>query len=242
MQPGRFRFARRFPRRSGAGRELILSELRDLLDWRENRRRRPARPAAVLFTAFGLVIGWMLRGTLRRPAWHRDRGRRLPAMASPRPAQRIDGGHPAPTPPASATHDLPAPIVAPAPAAALEEAPEAREAVKRTVLVVDDDRTARRTITTILTRASFDVSEAGTVAEALRGLAGRPDWIVLDLMLPDGSGCGVLREVSGQGSPSRVCVVSGAGPAMLGEARSLGARHVLSKPLDVPRLMSILAT
>src|SRR4051794_18766469 len=54
------------------------------------------------------------------------------------------------------------------------------------VLVVEDDRTARRALTLLLRHRGFAVSEAGTIAEAVAGLAARPDWVLLDLMLPDG--------------------------------------------------------
>src|SRR5688572_3635756 len=57
----------------------------------------------------------------------------------------------------------------------------------RSVLVVEDDLTARRAITLILRNQGFVASEAATVAEALRKLTDRrPEWVLLDLMLPDG--------------------------------------------------------
>lgn len=59
-------------------------------------------------------------------------------------------------------------------------------------------------------------------------------------MLPDGSGLDVLRRVKADGLPTRVCVVTGCGPAMLDAARDLGAEHVLTKPLDVERLVALL--
>src|SRR4051794_9998827 len=66
----------------------------------------------------------------------------------------------------------------------------------RSVLVVEDDSTARRAITLILKRQGFVASEAGSVAEALRKLeARRPEWILLDLMLPDGYGTEILRTL-----------------------------------------------
>jgi DNA-binding response OmpR family regulator len=97
-------------------------------------------------------------------------------------------------------------------------------------------------MTAILRRQSFAVSEAGSVAEAVRKLADAPDWVLLDLMLPDGSGCGVLRSVRDRGIKSRVCVITGAAPGLIEQARMLGPNHVLRKPLDLARLLSILAT
>jgi DNA-binding response OmpR family regulator len=100
---------------------------------------------------------------------------------------------------------------------------------------------ARRAVTTILRRQGFAVSEAGTVAEALAGLSARPDWVMLDLMLPDGCGTTVLRTVKAAGGACRVCVVTGCGPVKFEEARALGPEALLTKPLDVERLLAVLA-
>ena len=110
------------------------------------------------------------------------------------------------------------------------------------VLVVEDDRGARRAIGSILRMQGFAVSEAGTLAEAHESLPESPGWILLDLMLPDGSGTDLLRTVRSGRPPHRVCVISGCGPAALYEARRLGADHVFTKPLDVRRLLDLLCT
>jgi DNA-binding response OmpR family regulator len=107
------------------------------------------------------------------------------------------------------------------------------------VLVVEDDRTARRAVTQILKRQGYTVSEAGTVAEAVELLARRPDWVLLDLMLPDGCGTEVLRRAREAGG-SRVCVVTGCGPNRIAAARALAPEALLCKPLDVGRMLSLL--
>jgi two-component system, OmpR family, response regulator len=86
------------------------------------------------------------------------------------------------------------------------------------------------------------VSEAGNVAEAILAVrAQRPDWIVLDLMLPDGSGVNVIRRIREEGLPTRVCIVSGCCSDVQNDALSEGADHVFTKPLDLERLMSVLS-
>lgn len=96
----------------------------------------------------------------------------------------------------------------------------------------------------ILKRHGYVVSEAATVDEALRKLMDgsiAPNWILLDLMLPDGCGINVIHNVRSRRIASRVCVITGCGEELVAEARSAGAEHALSKPLDVSRLISILS-
>ena len=99
---------------------------------------------------------------------------------------------------------------------------------------------ARRAVTLILKQRGFETAEAATVADALAGLARRPHWVLLDLMLPDGCGTDVLRRIRSGGDACRVCVVTGCGPAKLDEARALRPDAILNKPLDVDRLLSLL--
>jgi two-component system, OmpR family, KDP operon response regulator KdpE len=64
------------------------------------------------------------------------------------------------------------------------------------VLVVDDELRIVRGLRVILRNAGFDVEAAATKAEALDALALRPpDVMVLDLILPDGTGVEITEEV-----------------------------------------------
>ena len=101
---------------------------------------------------------------------------------------------------------------------------------------------ARRAVSRILRVKGFTVSEAATVADAMAALAAeRPDWVLLDLMLPDGCGTDVLRKAQSEGNAGRVCVTTGCAGPKLEEARELGPGCVLTKPLDVGRLLAFLA-
>ena len=84
------------------------------------------------------------------------------------------------------------------------------------------------------------MSEATTVAEAMRALAAPPRWILLDLMLPDGNGVSVIRKVKREKLSSRVCVITGCSSELMNEARRAGAEHSFVKPVDVSRLMAVL--
>jgi DNA-binding response OmpR family regulator len=65
-----------------------------------------------------------------------------------------------------------------------------------TVLVVDDEPTIRDVVSRYLVRAGYETIVAATGREALRRAGeGRPDVVVLDLMLPDVDGLEVMRRL-----------------------------------------------
>jgi two-component system response regulator RegX3 len=67
---------------------------------------------------------------------------------------------------------------------------------RRTILMVEDEQSITEPLSEALAREGFDTEVAGTAARALE-LAGRtePDLVLLDVMLPDGSGYDVCREL-----------------------------------------------
>ena len=66
----------------------------------------------------------------------------------------------------------------------------------RHVLVVDDDADTRQRLRTMLTRDGWEVAESENGRAALRQVeTARPDAILLDLMMPELDGFGVLREL-----------------------------------------------
>jgi two-component system response regulator RegX3 len=67
---------------------------------------------------------------------------------------------------------------------------------RRTILLVEDEPAIAEPLAETLSREGFELQVVGTAADALEA-AGRvrPDLILLDLMLPDGSGFDVCREV-----------------------------------------------
>jgi len=85
------------------------------------------------------------------------------------------------------------------------------------------------------------VSEAGTLAEAFSALSQGPDWVRLYLMLPDGCGSRIIKKVADDRMPSKVCVITGCGPEKLDQVRAMGPQFVFKKPLDVCRLLDVLA-
>ena len=67
---------------------------------------------------------------------------------------------------------------------------------RRTILMVEDEESITVPLTEALDREGFETRVAGTVAEALdRAEEQMPDLVLLDVMLPDGSGYDVARRL-----------------------------------------------
>ena len=66
---------------------------------------------------------------------------------------------------------------------------------KRMILLVEDETSITEPLAEALRREGFETEVAGTVAEALELARRDPDLVLLDLMLPDGSGFDVCREL-----------------------------------------------
>jgi DNA-binding response OmpR family regulator len=93
----------------------------------------------------------------------------------------------------------------------------------------------------ILQRRGYAVSEAATVSDAMSAIADHPpQWMLLDLMLPDGCGIDVLRHVRAARLATRTCVVTGCAAGMLDEAREAGAEHTFVKPVNIEQLVTVM--
>ncbi len=109
-------------------------------------------------------------------------------------------------------------------------------------LVVEDDADLARMMCTLVAATGFTASSAPRLDEARRLIARqRPDVVLLDLQLPDGSGMSLLqdRDVTAQ---SHVVLMTGhASLSSSIDALRLGAADYLVKPVDRQQLHSILA-
>jgi two-component system response regulator AtoC len=109
-------------------------------------------------------------------------------------------------------------------------------------LVVDDEVISLRFLTKLIEAENFRISTARTLLEARHQIhSAIPDLVLLDLMLPDGSGMDLLREME-PGSESQVVLITGhASVETAVEALRLGASDYLTKPVDTSRLKTILS-
>jgi two-component system KDP operon response regulator KdpE len=107
------------------------------------------------------------------------------------------------------------------------------------VLVVDDEEQILRALRTSLRGAGYDVETADTAERALAAAAMRPpEAVILDLVLPDGTGTEVCRELR-KWSSAPVIVLS-----VVGDEREkiaaldAGADDYVTKPVGIDELLA----
>jgi len=110
------------------------------------------------------------------------------------------------------------------------------------VLVVDDERDAAETMAMLIADAGFTVSMAGSLRDARRQLAMRkPDLVLLDLKLPDGSGFRLFDDEALADDTEVVFVTGHADLESSVRALRLGAVDYLLKPVSGEQLSELLA-
>jgi two-component system KDP operon response regulator KdpE len=105
---------------------------------------------------------------------------------------------------------------------------------KPCVLVVDDEPAILRFLKPALEANDYEVTTAGTIAEAVKRIAvERPDIVALDLGLPDGDGKDVIRRVREWSTVPIVVLSAREREAEKIEAFDLGADDYVNKPFGV---------
>src|SRR5208337_1581251 len=105
------------------------------------------------------------------------------------------------------------------------------------VLIVDDDRTARYGMRRAL-EETYKIFEAESAAEARRVLAAEnPDTLLLDIEMPEENGLDFLRALKESGDARPVVMITAYGSEKIAvEAMKSGAYDYLSKPFEVDEL------
>jgi CheY-like chemotaxis protein len=126
------------------------------------------------------------------------------------------------------------------------------------ILLVEDEALNRALVRAILARAAVaavrdaELVEASSLAQAREQLrAGGADVVLLDMVLPDGSGLTLAREITGRdgtsapGNPGRrptvIAVTGGVLPEDRAAASAAGCDGFLDKPYAAGELVALLA-
>jgi two-component system, OmpR family, KDP operon response regulator KdpE len=107
------------------------------------------------------------------------------------------------------------------------------------VLVVDDEQQILRALSTSLRGAGYEVETAETAEGALTAAAMRPpEAVILDLVLPDGTGLDVCRELR-TWSTAPVIILSAVGEEREKVAAlDAGADDYVTKPVGIDELLA----
>jgi two-component system, cell cycle response regulator DivK len=114
------------------------------------------------------------------------------------------------------------------------------------ILVVDDHELNLALLERLLELEGNEVRAAGSLADAERALAEEePAMIVLDLNLPDGSGLELTRKLKSHPVTASIPILActaGVMPADEHEALEAGCDAYVSKPIDLRRFQTIVAS
>jgi len=110
------------------------------------------------------------------------------------------------------------------------------------ILVVDDDKEVREMLRQMLERAGYEVVDACDGNVALKLYREQPtDLIITDLIMPNKEGIETIMELRRDFPDVKIIAISGGGRIgpkdYLSSAKMLGARRILAKPLDRPKLL-----
>lgn len=111
--------------------------------------------------------------------------------------------------------------------------------MKQRVLVIDDEPQFLRALSTNLRGAGYEVDTASTAADALVAAPLRPpDAVILDLLLPDGSGRDVCRDLRAW-SKAPIILISAVGDDDEKiAALDAGADDYVTKPFAIGELLA----
>ncbi|HUP28799.1 MAG TPA: sigma-54 dependent transcriptional regulator [Usitatibacter sp.] len=110
------------------------------------------------------------------------------------------------------------------------------------VLIVDDDTNTRDALVALASAEGFTTAAAGGIAEArIQLVRQRPDVVLMDLKLPDGSGMELFDDLEDRSSIETILITGHASVETAVEALRLGASDYLTKPVNLQRLKAVLS-
>ncbi|MEM6688154.1 MAG: response regulator [Planctomycetota bacterium] len=113
------------------------------------------------------------------------------------------------------------------------------------VLLVDDLSSGRRTLATLLEMEGYLVSQADCGEAALIAIEeSKPDYVLLDIGLPDMSGYEVASSLRSnvdiEPKPTLIALTGHCQPSDIQQAIDAGFDHHVTKPIDINKLLGVM--
>ena len=110
------------------------------------------------------------------------------------------------------------------------------------ILVVDDEPSMLEFLGLLLEEVGYEVSTAGSVAEGRKTFSeGDFDLVLCDIIMPDGNGLDLLRDIKAHNSSTSVIMMTAYTSTKSAiEAMKRGAYDYVSKPFDVDELKVVI--
>jgi two-component system response regulator RegX3 len=110
---------------------------------------------------------------------------------------------------------------------------------KRTILLVEDEESIVTPLVEALHREGFDTAVSTTASESLEAFErARPDLVLLDVMLPDGSGFDVCRELRARSRVPIIMLTARGEESDRVAGLELGADDYVVKPFSARELVA----
>lgn len=110
---------------------------------------------------------------------------------------------------------------------------------KEKILIIDDEPSIRKYLQTLLEVDGFEVTAAASGTEGLEAIDGgaKPDFVILDVLMPEMDGLETLRRLMQMDRGLNVIMLSCSNEvSTVVEAIRLGAHDYLTKPFEKPEL------
>ncbi len=108
------------------------------------------------------------------------------------------------------------------------------------LLIVEGNDMSRRALETLFRLRNWRVTSAKTLSEAMNLLWSHPDYVILDLALPDGDGEAILRKIREEKLAIKVVITTGYHePERMTALDALRPDAVMHKPLDFSKLCRV---
>lgn len=116
--------------------------------------------------------------------------------------------------------------------------------IRRRALIVDDDRAMVRSLTDVLRLKGWDVTGAYSGSDAVVAAnSAQFDVVLMDIRMPGMDGVSAFKAMKAARPDVRVVLMTAyAAQELVAEAQNEGVVRVMSKPVDLSALLSLLAT